>query len=140
MPQLWGAMIADAPERIPLVRAGLATLDVPALDVPSHLNVQQAQDSMAALHLDTEQVGPPHTRASINRSCAVVSPQESSLPGKQTITRRVHAQFRCGGVAPHFCCCDRHFSVCRTYVNLQQQALRHGMRAGRAGGGNMCAA
>ncbi len=80
-------MIADAPERITLVKAGLAALDVPALDVPSHLKVQRAQDSMAALHLDTEQVGPPHTRASINRSCVVVPPQEPSLPGKQTILR-----------------------------------------------------
>ncbi len=50
----------EMPGRITLVRDDLAALDVPALDVPANLKPQRAQDSVAALHLDMEQVRPPH--------------------------------------------------------------------------------
>lgn len=51
----------DTPGHITLVRDGLTALHGPAMDAPSLLQQQQlTQETVAALHVDAEQVGPPH--------------------------------------------------------------------------------
>lgn len=59
MPQLWGLIMMDTPGRITLIRDGLAALHGPALDAPLHSKQQITGETVAALHLDAEQVAPP---------------------------------------------------------------------------------
>ena len=89
VPQLWGAVMMGTPGRITLVRDGLAALHGPALDAPVHSKQQLTGETVAALHLDAEQVVPPHVSPLLSH--IQLLPLSINLEGNPTSTGGLRA-------------------------------------------------
>ncbi len=74
-----------APERIALIKEGLAALDVPSLDSAS-VKLQRTRSSVTSMNLDSEQV---HTFFRVYRPISH-SPQTSKIMGQSLVNPRRH--------------------------------------------------